>query len=420
HKSGDLNILLKETTYFKDHLVKRAKEIDKNFSQKDFLLRTKYKKLYKGSLLEHLLIQNIVPFFNVGEHNIIKLENADWNDGLDMAAKRGESVAFSFMYAHNLTVLCILLEKLKEKIKRVKILKELTILLDRINKPINYNSFKEKQKLLEVYLEKTKSISGEKLKIDIDKIIKDLKEKSIHLGNWLRKKEWLEFGFFNGYYDNKGKRVEGKFKNKTRLMLASQVFAIMSGIPTKEQIKQIFISVKKYLKDKNLGGFRLNTNFYIPHYLDLGRAFGFSYGDKENGAFFNHMVIMFAFALYKQGPIKEANEVFSSIYKMATNSKSEIYPMIPEYFNAEGKGLYFYLTGSGSWYIYTLLEEVLGIKFRFGDILIKPKFNSSLLFDRKIEVKFNIYNRILRVSYLCKKKKNIFNLKSVFLENKEI
>ena len=37
----------------------------------------------------------------------------------------------------------------------------------------------------------------------------------------------------------------------------------------------------------------------------MGRAFGFSYGDKENGAFFNHMIVMLAFSLYKEGFVKE-------------------------------------------------------------------------------------------------------------------
>jgi cellobiose phosphorylase len=47
-------------------------------------------------------VQHLVPFFNVGEHNNILLEGADWNDAMDMAGQRGESVAFTAMYAGNL------------------------------------------------------------------------------------------------------------------------------------------------------------------------------------------------------------------------------------------------------------------------------------------------------------------------------
>ena len=46
NKKGDLGFLLRKTTYFKDHQINRAKEIDKEFSQKDYLLRTKNNKIY--------------------------------------------------------------------------------------------------------------------------------------------------------------------------------------------------------------------------------------------------------------------------------------------------------------------------------------------------------------------------------------
>jgi len=63
---------------------------------------------------------------------------------------------------------------------------------------------------------------------------------------------------------------------------------------------------------------------------------------------------MFAHALYKRGFTKEAQEVLNSIYKMCLAAEAKIYPCLPEYFNAQGQGLYLYLTGSASWYIYTL------------------------------------------------------------------
>ena len=33
------------------------------------------------------LIQHLTAFYDVGEHNHIRLRGADWNDGLDMAAR---------------------------------------------------------------------------------------------------------------------------------------------------------------------------------------------------------------------------------------------------------------------------------------------------------------------------------------------
>jgi cellobiose phosphorylase len=420
HKNADLDILLKDETYFRDGQLKRAKEMDLNFSSKDNLLRTKDKKIYKGTVLEHLLIENLVQFFNVGRHNCVKLENGDWNDGLDMASANGESATFSFMYAHNLAGLCLFLEKLKFKTKNIYLLKELRILLDRIYQPINYNNFREKQKRLKIYFEKTKNISGEKIKVSLDDLINDLSEKSKHMSKWLGEKEWLKLGFFNGYYDNNSQMVEGNIQSRLRMVLASQVFAIMSGVATEKQISEIWNSINKYLRDKETGGFRLNTDFGSL-YLDLGRAFGFAYGDKENGAFFNHMVVMLSYALYSRGFIQEGFQTLNSIYEMTTSEKAQIYPMIPEYFNRQGNGLYLYLTGSSAWYIYTLLEEVIGIKFSFGDLILMPKLVPENFSRGNIEVKFKLNSKIIKVTFLRQNtNRGQYMIKEVWLEDKKI
>ncbi len=136
--------------------------------------------------------------------------------------------------------------------------------------------------------------------------------------------------------------------------------------------------------------------------MDLGRAFGFAYGEKENGAFFDHMAVMLANALYKRGFIREGSEVMHSIYAMATSSRARIYPMIPEYFNNQGRGLYLYLTGSASWYAYTLMKEVLGIKFILGRIVFAPKLMSVNFRRDSIEVSFNVRGKAIKATYIKK------------------
>jgi len=420
HRTGDSAILLKEVPYFRDHQLRRAKELDKGFAQDDYCLRDKNQRVYMGSILEHLLIQNLVQFFNVGKHNIIRLENADWNDGLDMAAQNGESAAFSFMYAFNLRDLGYLLEELQQKRDDIEILQELTVLLDRLRQPIDYSNYRKKQKQLEEYFSKTTQISGKKITVKIEDLIRDLEEKAGHLLAWLKKKEWLREGFFNGYYDDKSRRVEGVSKEKVRMMLASQVFAIMSGAPDREQMCKTWLSVNRYLKDERLGGFRLNTDFG-GLYLNLGRAFGFAYGEKENGAFFNHMVVLFAHALYMRGWVKQGFEVLSSVYKMATSSAAKIYPVLPEYFNDTGRGLYLYLTGSASWYIYTLLEEILGLKFYLGSLYLGPKLFAPNFVKQKISVEFNWQDKRVKIEFIKGRDPgHPYRIKRVFLNQKNI
>lgn len=406
NQTGDLDILFKKTTYFRDSQILRSKGIDYNWDG-SYNLKTNLNKIYKGTILEHIIIEHLVQFFNVGPHNNIRLENADWNDGLDMAADKGESVAFSAFYAYNLYKISDVLEKLQyqKKINKITLLREVFALIDTPYKPIDYNSRIKKTRLLNRYLDSTKfNVSGKTQDILIDSLIEDLRRKANWLAKHIYDKEWINLekdaGFFNGYYDNKSRRLEGKYNGLIRMTLTGQVFPILSGIASSEQIKKILKAAKKFLLDKKLNGFRLNTNFKKPQF-DLGRAFAFSYGEKENGAIFSHMCVMFSYALYKRDFVKEGFGVLNSLYDLAKNSGvSKIYPNLCEYFNLDGRGMYSYLTGSASWYIMTLFTQSFGIKGQFGDLVIAPKlvkqqFNKS----KEVSVQFNFANKRVNMTY---------------------
>ena len=76
------------------------------------------------------------------------------------------------------------------------------------------------------------------------------------------------------------------------MMLTGQVFAIMGKVAEDPQIRSIIKSADHYLYEKEIGGYRLNTDFHELKF-DLGRMFGFAYGEKENGAVFSHMAVMY-------------------------------------------------------------------------------------------------------------------------------
>ena len=54
-------------------------------------------------------------------------------------------------------------------------------------------------------------------------------------------------GWYNSYYDNHGRAVEGVFPTGVRMMLTGQVFAIMGGVATDEQIRRLTASPAHYL-----------------------------------------------------------------------------------------------------------------------------------------------------------------------------
>jgi cellobiose phosphorylase len=379
-QTGDLTFLLRLQAYFKDHLAGWGRFVDSAWlPEQGTVLHTKTGEIYQGTILEHLIVQHLVPFFNVGEHNSIRLEGADWNDAMDMASKRGESVAFTAMYAGNLrrlSKLALALEKLG--ISEVEVAIELMLLLDTLGIKVDYDSVSAKQaRLAEYFASCTHVISGQKAAVPLKDVAADLAAKSDFLINHLQSREWLVnsegYGWFNGYYDNRGMRVEGDFPKGVRMTLTGQVFALMGGVASKDQADEIIRSANRYLYDKSIGGYRLNTDFgeVLP---DLGRGFGFAYGHKENGAMFSHMSVMYAYALYQRGFARQGFKVLKEIYQHCQDfAHSRIYPGIPEYINVCGRGMYTYLTGSASWYMLTLVTEAFGVRGTFGDLLLEPK-----------------------------------------------
>ncbi|MBP9733281.1 MAG: cellobiose phosphorylase [Candidatus Omnitrophica bacterium] len=409
HESGDMDFLLKKAPYFRDTQQSRAAKKDAAWNEAyGTRLKTKSGKIYQGTLIEHILIQHLVQFFNVGSHNHIRLECADWNDGLDMAAEKGESVAFTAFYAGNLRRIAALLDYLGQvkNLKTLELAKELDILIDADgkNKPA-YHNVAYKRETLERYFKAVQpKISGKTRKFAVSALVQDLNAKADYLTRHVRVKEWIKVKsgheFFNGYYDNQAKRVEGDHAHGVRMTLTGQVFAAMSGVADQHQVSEIIKSVNKYLKDPVLGGVRLNTDFKDIQ-PDLGRAFSFAYGEKENGAFFNHMQVMYANALYKRGFVQEGYEVLKGIFRMAVSVEtSRIYPGLPEYFNSEGRGMYHYLTGSASWYFMTLLTESFGVKGHYGDLLIEPKLTADQFVGAdEISVTAPFADRKLRIVY---------------------
>lgn len=381
-QTGDIGILKENVSYFKDKQAARGTKTDTNWNE-DYgcLQKTKQGRVYEGTVLEHLLIQNLTAFYEVGEHGHMRLRGADWNDALDMAKDRGESVAFTNAYAGNLSDLAELVEALAEEEKKgaqatVTLSQEIITLLE--DDPALYDSIEEKQQLLERYMDTCiHDVDGEKAEIFVTELAAGLRHKAEWIREHIRKTEWVEDsegnGWFNGYYDNHGERVEGEFDSGVRMMLTGQVFSVMAGTASDAQVEKIVKSADRYLYKKELGGYRLNTDFGEIK-LDLGRMFGFAYGEKENGAVFSHMAVMYANALYGRGYAREGYQALAALYEQAMDfERSRIYPGIPEYFNGRGRGLYHYLTGAASWYMLTVITQMYGIRGELGGLVLEPK-----------------------------------------------
>ncbi len=407
-QTGDIEILDEKAAYFKDPQISRATRIDEEWKPEDGnQLKTGSGEVYQGNIIEHLLIETLCAFYEVGEHGIIRLRGADWNDALDMASKRGESVAFTFAYAMNLAEIADTLEEYKIRTgkERVTVAKEVLTLLN--SEEGLYDDVNRKQQLLADYCESCDfGLSGETAEVDIDEIVADLRHKADWQKNFLRAQEWIDGaegeGWFNSYYDDHAQRVERYVPDddEVRMMLTGQVFAVMSGTADSDQVGKIARAADHYLYRKDIGGYRLNTDFHELK-MDMGRMFGFSYGEKENGAVFSHMSVMYGNALYTRGFAKEGYKVLQTLADTSLDfSTSRMYPGIPEYFNIDGRGMYQYLTGAASWYMMTMILEVFGVRGENGNLVIRPRLLSDQFDDKGIAcIDLNFAGKPLAITY---------------------
>ncbi len=426
--SGDYDLLFEKNTYFHDAQLRRGELIDKKQnSTPNHYLTTKDGKVYKGTVLEHLLIQQLTQFYDVGDHNHMRLRGADWNDALDMASEKGESVAFTAAYAGNMRDMAKLLRYLNEHkmVRQVDLAEEITVLLG--TEPEQYELPEEKQQILQEYCKKTeRGISGKTTDYPIEKLIRQLDGMSTWIQNHIRMTETVEDSdgglWFNGYYDNHGNPVE-QSQNGVRMMITGQVFAILSGTATDEQVSRITHAADRYLYDRKAGGYRLNTDFHETK-MDLGRMFGFAYGNKENGAVFCHMAVMYAYALYERRFAKEGFKVIKSLYEQSADFDSgRIYPGIPEYFDPDGRGMYTWLTGAASWMALTVFSQMYGVRGHEGNLCLLPQLLAEQ-FDKSgcASVRFNFAGRKLNVEYMNRNQLEVgdYEIEEILLDGRRI
>ena len=405
-QTGDVEILNRQAPYFKDAQSSRGTGIDSAWEpSQGSQQKTEKGSVYSGSILEHLLIQHLTAFYEVGDHNIYRLRGADWNDALDMASENGESVAFTCAYAGNMKDLADMIRLLDSRSSshKTELMEELKILLN--DDPQICESICAKEALLNTYTQScSHHTSGRTFLADLSELADNLEQKAEWLTKHLQEQEWIdggkEEGWFNSYYDNHGRAVEGYFPEGVRMMLTGQVFAIMGNVASEEQIRRIVRSADHYLYRKEIGGYRLNTDFKELKF-DMGRMFGFAYGEKENGAVFSHMTVMFANALYRRGFTKEGWKALKTLAQTALDfDTSRIYPGIPEYFRSDGRGMYHYLTGAASWFMMTMITQVFGVRGEAGDLILDPKLLAEQFDDNgRASLKVSFAGRDLEIIY---------------------
>ncbi len=365
---NDYDILFEKVSYFEDQFTHYTNKVDYHYPE-DNKLRNNG-EVYQGTILEHIILQNIIGSLNLGKHGFVKLENADWNDGLDMAKENGETIAFTHFYINNLKIIIEILQNYET----IELFDDLGNLILNIEEQNDLNEYFDKVANFNSKVKnyKTKTLI-DKINYQIDKLSQTIKDKA-----------FMNNGALQSYIDN-----DGNFLDKNTVSLTGQAMALLNKTITSSQAKQIAKITKQRLYNSDKGGYHLNEN-YNEIKLNMGRAYGFSYNHKENGAVFSHMALMYAYGLYEYNLVDYGHEALHALINRAKDQNSKVALGIPEYFNDLGEGKYLYLTGSATWLIKTIKEQLFGLTMKDGVLYLNPKLAKTDFYNKKASIKTKI------------------------------
>ena len=377
---NDFDILLEEVTYFSDQFTHYTKKTHR-IPHDDYLLRNS-SGVYKGTILEHVLLETVVGSLNTGSHGFIKIMDADWNDGLDMASDKGETIAFTHFYIKNLFKMVEYLNRFDD----VYLFESLGKLILTMNEKGS----------LDIFFDQVEDFNDQKVKYASKDLIKEIEYYAFNLQNKIQH-AFMENGALQSYIDNDGNPLDDN-----TVSLTGQAMALLSETLLEEDALKVANVTRKHLFDKSLGGYKLNED-YKEVKLNMGRAYGFAYGHKENGALFSHMALMYIYGLYNYNLVEFAHEGLYALIDRAIYKDSKTALGIPEYFNDLGEGKYLYLTGSATWLLKTLKESVFGLKMEEGKLFIEPKLRNIDFMNGKAVINTILYGKESTITFINKK-----------------
>lgn len=389
---GDEKFLFRDgIPYFKDSYRDRGEFKDISWPA-GTIEKQKSKKgeVYTGTVIEHLLTQLLTMFYDVGLNNLLRQKRADWNDAVDQV--KGENVTFSLGLAQDFKELADFLEKIQSRtgIKNIEVYEELTSLIEENVNEIKKLSAIIKQNKLNNFLSKVNTeISGKKVSVSIDKIVKDMREKSKIIIKTVNKIAW-NGEYYTGYFHADGNPVDSIFKpgatNKSKpttddfvMMLMPQTWSLLSQAADEINVTDKVLKSLKLLSDKVVGGLKLNYPPYWNFDKKVGRITGFAPGTKENNAIFCHANLFMVWALLRRRNAEAAYEIFKGVNPL--NHDQNILktgPWIPEYYissdnpNWPGRGEYPLLTASAGWTRYIFQNFFLGVRGELDGLRIDP------------------------------------------------
>ncbi len=285
-----------------------------------------YKDGRKATVLEHLVAALNYLQTHLGAHGLCLIGDGDWNDPMNGVGRegKGESVWLSMAY------------------------------IFAVNKMLPYLSAEER--------------------IRFEKSAFDMKDA-------INRHAWCNDRYAAAIHDD-GTLLGD---DSDRLFLNTQSWALMAGVPSKEREEKLLESVKRELYTP-FGPLLLYPPFkeWDPKW---GRISIKKSGTTENGSVYNHASMFYAYALSQIGA---NDELYETLWRTLPtnpenppkqNTQNPIYLSNYYYGLKEsknyGRSSRHIGTGTVSWMLLLIIEEMLGVKATVDGLVLEPKLPSS-------------------------------------------
>jgi cellobiose phosphorylase len=280
-----------------------------------------------GPLYEHLERALDYSTASTGWHGLPKIENADWNDCLNLKGPTGN--ASSVMVAQMFVMAAGLLAELADRTGRSSSARDYRDRADAMARRINDAAWD---------------------------------------GQWYLRA-----------FDDSGAPVGTAKTKEGRLWLETQAWAVLSGTASPDRGRACMDSVKKHLATEH--GIVLFWPAYGTYHPELGYVSVFPKGLKENAAIFCHTNpwAMIAETMLGRGDI--AFNYYTSILPPAGNDNAEIHATEPYVYSQMiagkehkdfGQAKNSWLTGTASWNFVAISQYILGVRPDFDGLIVDP------------------------------------------------
>ncbi len=316
----------------------------------------------KATLYEHCLLALQLAKKEIGANGLPLIRGGDWNDGMNKVGEKGQGTSVwlgFFLYQ----------------------------VID------NFINFTKK------YNKNIKTDEWEELKDNLAKALK---------------KCWDTDHYLRAFFDN-GEKLGSNDNLECKIDLISQSFAILSGLASDEETKDILNAVDKYLFDKNLKIVKLLDPAFEKSKNNPGYIMNYPKGIRENGGQYTHAVAWYIEALIKTGNYNLAYEIFqmiNPIERTKNKNDTDIYQLEPFVIaadiysndNFKAKGGWSWYTGSAGWFYRVGLIDILGFDKKGDKLYIKPHLPNDW---PQYEITYKFQNTTYHITVINSNKNSI-------------